>query len=155
MYISDIIKIVTMYVPHSGFNFANAAWRFLRLPSHLSISSYQHSLKSHGSTKCSRYSPIICWFEQIHHANIHLCNASINKYKVKCSDWFDLPTFQVAILSISNDALLLATGRSSLRQHAAGIRKHLYASISSNQRVAVLSSMRHNHCWVIMHNVVI
>jgi len=64
---------ITTYVPHSGFNCANAAWRFLRLPSHLIIGSYQHSLKSHGSTKCSRYSPIICWFEQIHHANIHLC----------------------------------------------------------------------------------
>ena len=55
-------------------------------------------------------------------------------------------TFQVAILSISNDALLLATGRSSLRQHAADTRKHLYASISSIQRAAMLSSIRHSHC---------
>ena len=151
MYTSDIIKTVTIYVPHSRFNCANAAQEGSFDFRPISSSAVTNIL----CNPTARYSPNICWFEQIHHANIHLCNASINKYKVKCSDWFDLPTFQVAILSISNDALLLATGRSSLRQHAAGIRKHLYASISSNQRVAVLSSMRHNHCWVIMHNVVI
>ena len=153
MYTSDIIKTVTIYVSHSGFNCANAAREGSFDFRPISSSAVTNIL----CNPTARYSPNICWFEQITNPPCYLCNASINKYKVKCSDWLDLPTFQVAILSISNDALLLATGRSfCLRQHAAGIRKHLYASISSIQRVAVLSSIRHSHCWVIiMHNVVI